>query len=63
MEILIKYNESSGQMLNLDKSEAPLSQNVHEGDKEFICNRMGVKTMMIHAKYLGLPIVFVRLKK
>lgn len=28
-----------------------------------ICNRMGVKTVMSHYRYVGLPVVFGRSKK
>jgi len=31
--------------------------------KEMICNKMNVKTMMSHTRYLGLPVVFGRSKK
>lgn len=50
-------------MVNLDKSEATFSQNVREKVKEMIQNRMRVKRVMSHAKYLSLPIVFGRSKK
>lgn len=37
---------------------------MHDEVREMICNGMGVKNIvMSHMKYLGLPIVFERLKK
>jgi len=52
-----------GQVVNLDKSEESFSRNVREEEKEMICNKMNVKTVMSHTKYLGLPVVFGRSKK
>ncbi|XP_058733863.1 uncharacterized protein LOC131605533 [Vicia villosa] len=63
MKLLQKYERSSGQMVNLDKSEASFSQNVCEEDKVLIRSRMGVKTVTSHSKYLGLPVVLGRSKK
>lgn len=50
-------------MIYLDKSEALFSRNVSEEDKDLICARMGVTTVLNHSKYLGLPEVFGRSKK
>lgn len=61
--MLRRYQESSGQMVNLDKSEASFSQNMLERDKVLIRNRMGVKTVEAHSRYLELPAVFGRSKK
>jgi hypothetical protein len=63
MKTLHTYQKSSGQVVNLDKSEASFSRNVPEEDKDMICNMMSVKTVMSHTKYLGLPLVFGRSKK
>ncbi|XP_058776904.1 uncharacterized protein LOC131651249 [Vicia villosa] len=63
MNILKVYQEASGQVVNLDKSEASFSQNVLDDVKERIHNRMQVKTVMRHSKYLGLPIILGRSKK
>ncbi|KAI5395020.1 hypothetical protein KIW84_061578 [Lathyrus oleraceus] len=60
---ILKKELSSGQVVNLDQSEASFSQNVREEDKDMICSRMGVKTMQRHSKYLGLPIMFGRSEK
>ncbi|XP_058783487.1 uncharacterized mitochondrial protein AtMg00310-like [Vicia villosa] len=63
VEVLKRYQDSSGQMVNLDKSEASFSQNVAESEKNLIRNKMGVKTIEAHTKYPGLPVLFGRSKK
>ncbi|XP_058725614.1 uncharacterized protein LOC131596896 [Vicia villosa] len=50
-------------MVNLDKSEVSFSRNVCEADANLIRKRMGVKADVNHSKYLGLPVVFGRLKR
>jgi hypothetical protein len=60
LNVLAEYQIASGQMVNLDKSEVSFSQNVRIEDKDLIRNRMGVKTVDTHSKYLGLPVVFGR---
>lgn len=62
MASLKKYQEASGQMVYLEKYEAYFSQNLEEV-KETTWDRMCVKIMMDHLKYLGLPTVFVIYKK
>lgn len=47
-------------MVNLEKFEASFSGNVSEETKRGICLRMGVKPVLCHSKYLGLPVVFGR---
>ncbi|XP_058776383.1 uncharacterized protein LOC131650701 [Vicia villosa] len=63
MKTLKKYQDSSGQMVSLDKLEASFRQNVCDEEKEMIRNWMGVKTVTSHAKYLGLPVMFRNIKK
>lgn len=63
MDTLSRYQTASGQVVNLDKSEASFSRNVHDEVKDMIRNRMEVKTVMSHSRYLGLPVVFGRSKK
>ncbi|CAJ2652835.1 unnamed protein product [Trifolium pratense] len=63
LSVLAEYQQASGQVVNLDKSEVSFSQNVRNEEKEMIRNRMGVKTVDNHSKYLGLPVVFGRSKK
>jgi hypothetical protein len=63
LHVLSTYQQASGQLVNLDKSEVSFSQNVLDVDKIMIRNRMDVKTVDTHSKYLGLPVVFGRSKK
>ncbi|GAU33808.1 hypothetical protein TSUD_221460 [Trifolium subterraneum] len=63
LQVLLTYLLASGQVVNLDKSEASFSRNVLDEEKEMICNKMNVKTVLSHTRYLGLPVVFGRSKK
>jgi len=63
LKVLDTYQKASGQMVNMEKSEASFSRNVLEADKNTICNMMGAKTVATHNRYLGLPVVFGRSKK
>lgn len=45
LDIPATYQQASGQMVNLDKSEASFSRNVPNEDKDMICNMMGVKAV------------------
>lgn len=47
----------------MEKSESSFSRNVHDRDKDMICNQMGVKSVDSHTRYLGLPVTFGRSKK
>jgi hypothetical protein len=58
LTVLDTYQRVSGQMVNMDKSEASFSRNVLEADNQFICNMMGAKTVASQQRYLGLPVVF-----
>ncbi|XP_058787037.1 uncharacterized protein LOC131661492 [Vicia villosa] len=57
------YQESSGQMVNLDNLEALFNRNVVDSDKDTILNGMGVKTVEAHSRYFGLSTLFGRSKK
>ncbi|XP_058762699.1 uncharacterized protein LOC131636069 [Vicia villosa] len=63
MDILYRYQVSSGQMVNMEKSEVSFSRNDPDHCKDLICNRMRVKTVENHSKYLGLPVMFGRSRK
>lgn len=63
MEIISSYKKDSEQMVNLDKSGASFSLNVRDEVKNTIYNRMRVKTVLSHSRYLGLQVVLGRLKK
>jgi len=60
LNILAVYQQASGQMVNLDKSEASFSQNVQTEEKNMICNMMGAKAVEAQSRYLGFPIPFGR---
>ena len=63
MSVLANYQEASGQVVNLDKSEVSYSRNVPNHEKDIICQRINIKTVNTHTRYLGLPIIFGRSKK
>lgn len=63
IEMLQQYQNSSGQVVNLKKSEASFSGNLNEEVKYGIRSRMRVKLVMCHSKYLGLLVVFGRSKR
>ena len=63
LNIIATYQQASGQVVNLDKSEASFSRNVHSVDKNMICNMMGAKALEAQSRYLGFPIPFGRSKK
>lgn len=63
MNALARYQETSGKMVSLEKTEASFGQNVPECIIEIIPNIMGVKTIQSHSKYLGLPVLLGRSKK
>ncbi|XP_058784773.1 uncharacterized protein LOC131659623 [Vicia villosa] len=63
LDTMRKFLRSSGQIVNLDNSEVSFSRNVRDDAKIMICTRMGVKTILSHSKYLGLPVVFGRSKR
>lgn len=63
LAILDTYQQASGQVVNLDKTEASFSRNVPIEDKHMICNMMGVKVVEAQSRYLGFPIPFGRSKK
>lgn len=63
MSILTRYERASGQVVNLDKSEATFSRNVSSEDIHTICEMMGVKAVEALSRYLGFPIPFGRSEK
>lgn len=63
MDILHQYQLALGQIVNFDKSEASFCTNVKQDDKENIQTLMGINTVKKHIRYLGIPVIFGRLKK
>ncbi|CAL1383942.1 unnamed protein product [Linum trigynum] len=61
--ILRSYEEASGQQVSLAKSELSFSGNVEEEEKQEMVGILGMKTVMQHDKYLGLPTLIGRAKK
>ncbi|XP_058784057.1 uncharacterized protein LOC131658822 [Vicia villosa] len=61
--ILHRYQNASGQLVNVEKSEVSFSGNVSAASKEAIRSFLGFKSVNSHTKYLGLPVVFGRSKK
>lgn len=55
LNILATYQRAFGQVVNLEKFESSFSRNVPNIDKDIIYNKMGVKTVDSHIRYLGLP--------
>lgn len=63
LEVLQKYQVSSGKLVNLDKSKVSFSRNMVEAGANLIRSRLGIKTVVNHSKYLGLSVVFGRSKR
>ena len=62
-EILGKYEQASGQKINLDKTTLFFSNNASNATKEEIKNLLGVSEIKEYERYLGLPAVVGRKKK
>ena len=60
--ILQLYKSASGQEINLDKSAIVFSSNTSPEVRHRITSYLGIKEVMAHDKYLGLPIVIGRSK-
>lgn len=63
MCVLEAFQKGFGQLVNLMKSRVSFTRNVPKESKNIICNRMSIKTVSSHTRYLGLPVVFGRFKK
>lgn len=61
--IIRKYEQASGQRINLEKIEITCSSNVTNENREELATCLGVKVVEKHTKYLGLPTLIGRSKK
>ncbi|GJS92282.1 reverse transcriptase [Tanacetum coccineum] len=61
--IIDKYCEASGQVVNYDKSEISFSPNVRHDTRTRVLNILGVREGTHQNKYLGLPTIVGRSKK
>jgi len=63
IQVLNKYQLASGQLVSYDKSEVSFSLNVPDLEKNIIYNKIEIKAVTSHSRYLGLPVIFGRSKK
>jgi len=63
IQVLNKYQLASSQLVSYDKSEVSFSRNVPDLEKNNICNKIKIKVVTSHSRYLGLPMIFGRSKK
>ena len=61
-QILVQYQQASGQLINLDKSEISFSRNTPTDRQNMIQGWMNVKAVDGQSKYLGLPTFIGRSK-
>ena len=61
--ILLQYQQASGQLVNLDKSEISFSRNTPTDRQNLLQGWMNVKAVENHSKYLGLPTFVGRSKR
>ena len=62
-DIISKYERASGQSVNLDKTDVVFSKCVDTNRRAEIVTTLGVKEVVKHDKYLGLPTIVGRSKK
>ena len=63
LDILNIYKATSGQVVNVDKSEVSYSRNVSENMKNALQQSLGFNAVETHEHYLGLPTFVGRSKK
>ena len=62
-QILLKYEEASGQAISLPKSKIFYSKNVEQPLQQVITGILGVRAILGTGKYLGLPSMVGQSKK
>ncbi|KAI8525452.1 hypothetical protein RHMOL_Rhmol13G0231200 [Rhododendron molle] len=62
LDILKKYGEASGQLINYEKSGVFCSSNMCDIDKQLCCDLLNMSPMKGDSKYLGLPSFWGRSK-
>ncbi|GJU11276.1 ribonuclease H [Tanacetum coccineum] len=60
LELINRYCVASGQRINFSKSEMMFSPNTPPVMQKELCDRLGVKVMGRHSRYLGLPSIHGR---
>ena len=54
-DILLRYEEASGQRVNLEKSSIFFGEGFQEGNKNALKDALGVQSKALRERYLGLP--------
>lgn len=60
--ILDRYANISGQLINYTKSLVTFSSNTSVGNREKVCQQLGVREVQNPGKYLGMPLIVGRRK-
>lgn len=55
LQVLAKYETSSGQKFNIDKTALVFSKSTSEENKDMIKSLLGIHEIKFYEKYLGLP--------
>jgi hypothetical protein len=62
-EVLQKYEASSGQRVNMQKSSIFFGKGCSDQERSFLKNRLGVQCEALSERYLGLPTVVGKSKE
>ena len=63
MHLLKMYEDSSGQVVNIEKSSVFFRKNTADAKKDEVCRELGKIQKVSQGKYLGLPMVITRTKE
>ncbi|XP_074304569.1 uncharacterized protein LOC141639286 [Silene latifolia] len=61
--ILQEYAAASGEVINFDKTTVSFSRGTRETDRNLVTARLGVRTVEVQERYLGLPTVIGHSKR